>query len=265
MASAADDLNSSSSDTNEVPFNNKVESGSITFDLDSSTLAISSRDKSPQKVEFKPPPQTLNMSRLEDGTSDSLTALSRSFSIQHGHGESSFSAVGPLSETILTMETRPIVPDRKLLARLVLIREEARNMMGGGILDERNERGLSTLPESEVNFLIKLVALRPGETVQEMIKNVMQGKDEGADSSGNDEEDTGSRRISSGIAGRASFTTPNSILVESKPLPVRPGMFLETVSKVLGGIYAGNISGITAQHLEWVHQKTLQVLQEIAF
>lgn len=43
-----------------------------------------------------------------------------------------------------------MVPDRKLLARLVLIREEARDMMGGGILDERNDRGLNTLPESEV-------------------------------------------------------------------------------------------------------------------
>uniref|UniRef100_A0A5B7BH34 Uncharacterized protein n=1 Tax=Davidia involucrata TaxID=16924 RepID=A0A5B7BH34_DAVIN len=157
-----------------------------------------------------------------------------------------------------TMESRPVVPDRKLLARLVLIREEARNMMGGGILDERNDRGLNTLPESEVNFLTKLVALRPGKTVQEMIKNVMQGKDEGADNSSSDEESTSSGRISSGIAGRASVTG-------RRPLPVRPGMFLETVSKVLGGIYAGNISGITAQHLEWVHQKTLQVLQEIAF
>lgn len=49
-----------------------------------------------------------------------------------------------------TMETRPVVPDRKLLARLVLIREEARDMMGGGILDERNNRGLYTLPQSEV-------------------------------------------------------------------------------------------------------------------
>lgn len=48
------------------------------------------------------------------------------------------------------METRPVVPDRKLLARLVLIREEARNMMGGGIMDERNDRGFSTLPEAEV-------------------------------------------------------------------------------------------------------------------
>ncbi|PIA35859.1 hypothetical protein AQUCO_03400032v1 [Aquilegia coerulea] len=158
-----------------------------------------------------------------------------------------------------TMESRPVVPDRKLLARLVLIREEARNMMGGGILDERNDRGFSTLPEAEVNFLSKLVALKPGKTVQEMIKNVMLGKDEGADSSTSDEEDAASgQSMSRGIAGRASVTG-------RKPLPVRPGMFLEAVSKVLGGIYAGNASGITAQHLEWVHQKTLQVLQEIAF
>ncbi|KAL5562209.1 hypothetical protein UlMin_031956 [Ulmus minor] len=157
-----------------------------------------------------------------------------------------------------TMETRPVVPDRKLLARLVLIREEARNMMGGGILDERNDRGFSTLPESEVNFLTKLVALKPGRAVQEMIKNVMQGKDEGAENSVGDEEHTTGQRASKGIAGRESVTG-------RKPLPVRPGMFLETVSKVLGGIYAGNVSGITAQHLEWVHQKTLQVLEEIAF
>ncbi|XP_040993741.1 protein PEP-RELATED DEVELOPMENT ARRESTED 1, chloroplastic [Juglans microcarpa x Juglans regia] len=157
-----------------------------------------------------------------------------------------------------TMETRPVVPDRKLLARLVLIREEARNMMGGGILDERNDRGLNTLPEAEVNFLTKLVALKPGKTVQEMIKNVMQGKDEGADNSDSDEEHSTGGKASSGIAGRKSVTG-------RKPLPVRPGMFLETVSKVLGGIYSGNDSGITAQHLEWVHQKTLQVLQEIAF
>ncbi|KAI5315381.1 PREDICTED: PEP-RELATED DEVELOPMENT ARRESTED 1 chloroplastic [Prunus dulcis] len=155
-----------------------------------------------------------------------------------------------------TMETRPVVPDRKLLARLVLIREEARNMMGGGLLDERNDRGFNTLPESEVNFLTKLVALKPGKTVQEMIKNVMEGKNEGADDASSDEEDTTGR--TSGIAGRESVTG-------RKALPVRPGMFLETVSKVLGGIYAGNVSGITAQHLEWVHQKTLEVLQEIAF
>lgn len=151
-----------------------------------------------------------------------------------------------------TMESRPVVPDRKLLARLVLVREEARNMMGGGILDERNDRGLNTLPESEVNFLTKLVSLRPGKTVHDMIKKVMLGKKEGADSS---DDEVGS---AGGIAGRASVSG-------RKPLPVRPGMFLETVSKVLGGIYGGNVSGVTAQHLEWVHQNTLQILQEIAF
>ncbi|XP_060203045.1 protein PEP-RELATED DEVELOPMENT ARRESTED 1, chloroplastic [Lycium barbarum] len=151
-----------------------------------------------------------------------------------------------------TMESRSVVPDRKLLARLVLIREEARNMMGGGILDERNDRGLNTLPESEVNFLTKLVSLRPGKTVRKMIKNVMLGKEEGADSSDDEVSAAG------GIAGGASVSG-------RKPLPVRPGMFLETVTKVLGGIYGGNVSGVTAQHLEWVHQNTLQILQEIAF
>ncbi|CAF2035853.1 protein PEP-RELATED DEVELOPMENT ARRESTED 1, chloroplastic [Brassica rapa] len=157
-----------------------------------------------------------------------------------------------------TMETRPVVPDRKLLARLVLIREEARNMMGGGILDERNDRGFNTLPESEVNFLTKLVALKPGKTVQQMIKNVMQGKDEGADDLSNEEDDSTQGRRQSGLKGRGSFTG-------KKPLPVRPGMFLETVTKVMGSIYSGSASGITAQHLEWVHEKTLQVLEEIAY
>lgn len=55
-----------------------------------------------------------------------------------------------MSICLQSMESQPVIPDRKLLARLVLIREEARNMMGGGILDERNDRGLTTLPESEV-------------------------------------------------------------------------------------------------------------------
>lgn len=60
------------------------------------------------------------------------------------------------SPSLQTMESRPVVPDRKLLARLVLIREEARNMLGGGMLDERNDRGLTTLPESEVCYLTTL-------------------------------------------------------------------------------------------------------------
>ncbi|XP_006662870.1 protein PEP-RELATED DEVELOPMENT ARRESTED 1 homolog, chloroplastic [Oryza brachyantha] len=162
-------------------------------------------------------------------------------------------------DLVESMESRPTIPDRKLLARLVIVREEARNMMGGGLLDERNDRGLSTLPESEVNFLSKLVSLKPGKALERMIKDVMNGKAEGADNteSGNAESDSKLER-QPGISGRGSVTG-------IKPRPVRPGMFLETVSKVLGGIYANNTSGITAQHLEWVHQTTLKILQEMAF
>jgi hypothetical protein len=54
--------------------------------------------------------------------------------------------------SLQSMETRSTIPDRKLLARLVIVREEARNMMGGGLLDERNDRGLNTLPQAEVCF-----------------------------------------------------------------------------------------------------------------
>lgn len=54
----------------------------------------------------------------------------------------------------------------------------------------------------QVNFLAKLVALKPGETVLGMIRNVMQGKDEGADNEGDDYEDETTKRVPSGVAGR---------------------------------------------------------------
>jgi len=98
------------------------------------------------------------------------------------------------------------------------------------------------------------VALKPGKTVLEMIKNVMLGKDEGAEIEEN--RTSGSR----GIVGRAStimrprpptkkerpsdYVLLNGILTSRdfeyfqesltrcKHLPVRRGMFLETMSKV---------------------------------
>lgn len=113
----------------------------------------------------------------------------------------------------------------------------------------------TVLTVAQVNFLTKLVALKPGKTVQEMIKNVMLGKDEGADTEEN--RTVGSR----GIVGRVSTIMHDpkkkekekrdhstvcfcdiltscdleyfqESLTGRKPLPVRPGMFLETVSKV---------------------------------
>lgn len=58
----------------------------------------------------------------------------------------------------------------------------------------------------QVNFLTKLVALRPGKTVRDMIKSVMQGKDEGADNSENEDGVTNGR--TSGVAGRVSCSVP---------------------------------------------------------
>ncbi|KAM3272298.1 hypothetical protein ACQJBY_042449 [Aegilops geniculata] len=142
---------------------------------------------------------------------------------------------------------------------------------GGGVFE--NDKGLKCqIPGAnlndianqaddllEVNFLSKLVALKPGKAVEKMISDVMHGKEEGADNT--ESTNTGPNsdlEPSTGTSGRENATA-------RKPHPVRPGMFLETVSKVLGGIYAKNTSGITAQHLEWVHQTTLKILQEMAF
>lgn len=54
----------------------------------------------------------------------------------------------------------------------------------------------------QVNFIAKLVALKPGKSVQEMIKNVMLGKDEGAEDAAGEEENISSERIPTGVAGR---------------------------------------------------------------
>lgn len=55
-----------------------------------------------------------------------------------------------------------------------------------------------------MNFLTKLVALKPGKTVQQMIKNVMQGKDEGAD---NEEENApASGKTSNGVFGKVKLS-----------------------------------------------------------
>lgn len=57
---------------------------------------------------------------------------------------------------------------------------------------------------SQVNFLSKLVALRPGKTVRSMIKSVMEGKDEGAESSEGEDGVMG-EIFSGGIAGKVWY------------------------------------------------------------
>lgn len=154
------------------------------------------------------------------------------------------------------MEEKTTVPDRRLLARLVLVREEARSLLSGGLLDERNDRTkFRNLPEPEVNFLSKIVGLRPGPDLHKRLANVIAGQDEGADIVVSDEQ------------GHPRNSKAQGMKVK-KPqlLPVRPGMFLETVTKVLGGMYETKAAGgVTFQQLEWIHKETLKILQDLAF
>ncbi|KAJ4973996.1 hypothetical protein NE237_007170 [Protea cynaroides] len=78
------------------PLDSKVERGSIIFNFDCPTT--SSREENPHNA-YRQRLQTLP-GGFEDGTVDSLTTSSRSFLIQDGHGESSFSAMGPMSGPI---------------------------------------------------------------------------------------------------------------------------------------------------------------------
>ncbi|KAK9276516.1 hypothetical protein L1049_006050 [Liquidambar formosana] len=94
--SAAEESNDSSL-VNELAYNSKVESGSITFDFDSSTAEASGREEASPNGDSEQPLETPNMSRHEEGISDNLTVSSQ---VQHGLGESSFSKVGPLSGLI---------------------------------------------------------------------------------------------------------------------------------------------------------------------
>ncbi|KAL5987467.1 hypothetical protein ACLOJK_035215 [Asimina triloba] len=96
VAPSATTIPNSSSDANDFPFDRTVESGSITFNFDSSPPPmISSRKVSPESSDFQQSGKSLNVPGLDDSLLDSLTGSTRSFFIQHGLGESSIS--GPLS------------------------------------------------------------------------------------------------------------------------------------------------------------------------
>eukprot|EP00249_Psilotum_nudum_P005103 c18580_g1_i1 orf=354-1118(-) len=163
-------------------------------------------------------------------------------------------------DILTTMEEKSRIPDRKLLAKLVLVREEAHSMMGGGILDERNDnRGLNNLPECEVSFLSKIISLQPGPGLRERLSSVLHGKGEGADLAVQDND------IEKGMITSNSKQQGHHQMENIRPFPVRPGLFLYTVTKVLGGMYKKNVAGVTVQQLEWIHRETLQILQEMAF
>lgn len=67
-------------------------------------------------------------------------------------------------------------------------------------------QGFNTIMNEQVNFLSKLVALKPGKALERMIRDVMHGKGEGADNieSGNAEQNSELEPLT-GLSGRVSF------------------------------------------------------------
>lgn len=95
MVSGVEGSNGSST-VNELSYNSRVESGSITFNFGSSTLAASRKEEATQNGESEQPTEAPNMSGHEsDGVSDTVPSQ-----VQCGRGESSFSLAGPLSGLI---------------------------------------------------------------------------------------------------------------------------------------------------------------------
>lgn len=97
--SAAEETNGSSL-SNELYYNSKVESGSITFDFDSLAPAVSGRKLSLENGDNGL--ETKKMSELENGISDTQTV---SRQLQHGQGEVSFSAAGQGEESFSAVGT----------------------------------------------------------------------------------------------------------------------------------------------------------------
>lgn len=82
------------SNAKDLTFNSKGESGNISLNFDSSSQMMSNRAEDAENAVCQHSGQRLSASVLEDDPLDNLTGSTRSFFIQHGHGETSFSGVG---------------------------------------------------------------------------------------------------------------------------------------------------------------------------
>ncbi|GJP83050.1 hypothetical protein CLOP_g13257 [Closterium sp. NIES-67] len=149
-------------------------------------------------------------------------------------------------DLVASLEEELPIRDRRLLARLLLAREEARSLMAGGIQDPRNDvRRLKNVPETEVRFISTLVAIKAPDALKKRIFDVMDGRQEGEYKKGSD--------------------GPIKVQGSKGSAPVRPGHLLDTITKVLGGMYRTGGSGVTVQQLEWIRKETLDALQRIGF
>ncbi|CAI5532024.1 unnamed protein product, partial [Closterium sp. Naga37s-1] len=132
--------------------------------------------------------------------------------------------IAQADDLVASMEEQLPIQDRRLLARLLLAREEARTLMAGGVQDPRNDvRRLKNVPEAEVRFISTLVAMRSPDALKKRILDVMEGRQEGEYKKGSD--------------------GPIKVQQSKGSAPVRPGHLLDTVTKVLGGMYRTGGSG----------------------
>ncbi|CAI5517770.1 unnamed protein product [Closterium sp. Naga37s-1] len=95
--------------------------------------------------------------------------------------------ISQADDLVASMEEQLPIQDRRLLARLLLAREEARSLMSGGIQDPRNDvRRLKNVPEAEVQFISTLVAMKSPDMLRKRILDVMEGREEGEYKKGSD-------------------------------------------------------------------------------
>ncbi|PSR88194.1 Protein BREAKING OF ASYMMETRY IN THE STOMATAL LINEAGE like [Actinidia chinensis var. chinensis] len=91
-AVSAPELSNRSNLVNNLSYNSKVESATITFDFNSSKSEAIRRDEGPDVVHHEQPFKINSEPRHENGFSGSLEATTNE--AQHGQGESSFSMAG---------------------------------------------------------------------------------------------------------------------------------------------------------------------------
>ncbi|CAI6010450.1 unnamed protein product [Closterium sp. NIES-65] len=122
--------------------------------------------------------------------------------------------ISQADDLVASMEEQLPIQDRRLLARLLLAREEARSLMSGGIQDPRNDvRRLKNVPEAEVRLISTLVAMKSPDMLRKRILDVMEGREEGEYKKGSD--------------------GPIKVQQSKGSAPVRPGHLLDTVTKAV--------------------------------
>lgn len=85
----------------EATFRSELEGGSIPLDIDPSIATVDCREKEPQVGDCPLHFEAEHLFRLDDGASESSRVSTQILAAENGNGESSFSALDPLSNSIV--------------------------------------------------------------------------------------------------------------------------------------------------------------------